>query len=244
MPKIVLISPKGPLYRHRGGIFKKNLRYAPLTLTTLVSLIPSNQDIQFEIYDEGIEEVDLNLEADLVCMTVITGTAGRAYEMSAHFRKRKIPVVLGGPHITLVPDDAQPHADCLVTGYAEQCWPELIKDFTRGELKSRYDQKPDFNLEGLPFPRRELLKKNSYLTTRTFEATRGCIHTCDFCVVPSAWGTKPFQKPVAEIIADIRQHWARKQLRRRQRRQYRPKQRLWRGKKVLGRSIRLHPRAL
>lgn len=210
MPKVVLLSPKGPLYRHRGGIFKKNLRYAPLTLTTLASLIPHGLDIQVEIFDEGIEEIDLDLEADLVGMTVITGTARRSYELSDHFRSRGIPVVLGGPHITLAPEDAQPHADALVTGYAEQTWPTLLRDFVGGELKSRYDQGTDLNLAGLPLPRRELLKKHSYLTTHTFEATRGCIHSCDFCVVPTAWGTQPFQKPVEDIITDIRQHKARK----------------------------------
>jgi radical SAM superfamily enzyme YgiQ (UPF0313 family) len=210
MPKVVLISPKGPLYRHRGGIFKKNLRYAPLTLTTLVSLIPADLGMEVALYDEGIEEIDLDLDADLVCMTVITGTANRAYELSAHFRNRGIPVVLGGPHITLAPDDAAPHADCIVTGYAEKSWPQLLRDFSQGQLGTRYDQAQDFSLTGLPFPRRDLLKKHSYLTTHTFEATRGCIHSCDFCVVPSAWGTKPFQKPVEEIIADIQQHRARK----------------------------------
>jgi len=208
--KIVLLSPKGPLYRYRSGIFKKNLRYAPLTLTTLASLIPEDLDIEVEIYDEGIEEIDLNLEADLICMTVITGTANRAYELSDHFRKRNIPVVLGGPHITLAPEDAEAHADTLVTGYAEKSWPALLRDFVLGELKPRYTQETDFNLSGLPFPRRDLLKKHSYLTTHTFEATRGCVYQCDFCVVPSAWGTKPFQKPVEEIIADIKQHWSRK----------------------------------
>ena len=76
--KLVLISPKGPLYRHRGGIFKQNLRYSPLTLVTLASLIPPELNINVQIFDEGIEDVDLNLEADLIGMTVITGSSKRA----------------------------------------------------------------------------------------------------------------------------------------------------------------------
>src|SRR5690348_4593103 len=107
--KLVLVSPKGPLYRHRGGIFKQNLRYAPLTLTTLASLIPPELDVDVEVVDEGIEDVDLDLKADLIGMTVITGSSMRAYELADHFRSRGIPVVLGGPHITLIPEDAQPH---------------------------------------------------------------------------------------------------------------------------------------
>ena len=77
--KIALISPKGPLYRHRGGIFRKSLRYQPLTLTTLAALAPAELSIEFELYDEGIEDVPPELEADLVGMTVITGCAPRAY---------------------------------------------------------------------------------------------------------------------------------------------------------------------
>ena len=87
--KIALISPKGPLYRHRGGIFRKSLRYQPLTLTTLASLIPPELNARVRLIDEGIEDVDDSLDADLVGMTVITGTANRAYELSARFRSRK-----------------------------------------------------------------------------------------------------------------------------------------------------------
>src|SRR4051794_34071891 len=73
--KIVLISPKGPLYRHRGGIWRKNLRYMPLTLPTLASLIPADVNADVELIEEGIADVPHDLQADLVGMTVITGTA-------------------------------------------------------------------------------------------------------------------------------------------------------------------------
>src|SRR5215204_7293075 len=95
--RIALISPKGPLYRSRGGIFRKSLRYQPLTLTTLAALAPAELAIDFTLYDEGIGEIPLDLAADLVGLTVITGCARRAYELSGHFRRRGITVVLGGP---------------------------------------------------------------------------------------------------------------------------------------------------
>jgi radical SAM superfamily enzyme YgiQ (UPF0313 family) len=208
--KIALISPKGPLYRHRGGIFKKSLRYQPLTLTTLAALIPQDLDVEPVLFDEGITDVPLELGADLVGLTVITGTAPRAYELADHFRRRGITVVLGGPHVTLIPEDAAPHADAIVTGYAEDTWPKLLRDFAAGELESRYDQAPGLDLADRPFPRRDLLPSRHYLTNNVFEATRGCVHSCDFCVVPTAWGRKPYQKPVADVVADIRQHGARK----------------------------------
>lgn len=205
--KIVLISPKGPLYRHRGGIFKKNLRYAPLTLTTLAAYIPPELYASVEIVDEGIEDVDMNIQADLIGMTVITGSSIRAYVLADHFRSRGIPVVLGGPHITLIPEDAAPHADSIVVGYAEDTWPRLLRDFAAGSLQPRYDQAPGLSLADRPFPKREMMKKQHYLTTHVFEATRACVHSCDFCVVPTAWGIKPYLKPVEDVVADIKGHW-------------------------------------
>lgn len=208
--RIALISPKGPLYRHRGGIWRKSLRYQPLTLTTLAALIPPELPVGLQLCDEGITDVPLDLDADLVGLTLVTGTAMRAYELSDHFRRRGITVVLGGPHVTLIPEDAQPHADAIVVGYAEDTWPQLLRDFANGRLKSRYDQSPDLDLADRPFARRDLLPGQCYLTTNVFEATRGCVHNCDFCVVPTAWGRKPLQKPVEQVVADIRQHGAQK----------------------------------
>lgn len=208
--RIALISPKGPLYRHRGGIFRKSLRYQPLTLTTLAALVPPEIDVELQLIDEGIADVPDNLEVDLVGLTVITGTAPRAYELADRFRSRGITVVLGGPHVTLIPEDARPHADAIVVGYAEDTWPQLLRDFQLGQLQSRYDQAADLNLANRPFARRDLLPSSRYLTNNVFEATRGCIHNCDFCVVPTAWGRKPFQKPVEEVIDDIRRHGAKK----------------------------------
>lgn len=208
--RVALISPKGPLYRHRKGIFKKSLRYQPLTLTTLAALVPEDFPAELTLIDEGIQDVPDDIEADLVGLTVITGTAKRAYELADSYRARGITVVLGGPHVTLIPEDAQPHADAIVVGYAEDTWPQLLRDFAAGNLQASYHQAPDLSLAGRPFPRRELLPSKHYITSDVFEATRACIHNCDFCVVPTAWGRKPLQKPVEEVIADIRSRGARR----------------------------------
>ena len=205
--RILLISPKGPLYRHRGGIFGRSLRYMPLTLPTLAALTPRRfnlRDVEISCVDEGIADVHPDLEADLVGMTVITGTAPRAYELAAHFRARGTAVVLGGPHVTLVPDDAQPHADSIVVGYAEEEWPRLLRDFAEGTLRRRYVQSPALDLAISPLPDRSVLPRSRYLTADVFEATRGCVHNCDFCVVPAAWGRKPLQKPIEQVVEDIR----------------------------------------
>ncbi len=202
--RIALISPKGPLYRHRGGIFGQSLRYMPLTLPTLTALVPDDVPADVRCFDEGIADLPANLDADLIGITTITGTAPRAYELARGFRARGIPVVLGGPHVTLVPDDAQPHADSIVVGYAEEEWPRLLRDLVRGELKKRYVQAPDLELDGYPLPDRSVLPRFRYLTRHVFEATRACVHGCEFCVVPSAWGRRPLQKPVEAIVEDMR----------------------------------------
>ncbi len=202
--RLVLISPKGPLYRHRGGIFGRGLRYMPMTFPTLAALIPDDVPVALRCIDEGIESFDPEtLEADLVGMTVITGNAPRAYALAAVFRRRGIPVVLGGPHITLAPEDAQPHADSLVVGLAEITWPQLLRDWRDGVLQPLYDEQPDFTLIS-PFPDRRVLPRRKYLTDAVFEASRGCRHACDFCVSPAAWGRQVWFKPVERVVEDIR----------------------------------------
>src|SRR5690349_18193604 len=158
--RVALISPKGPLYRHRGGIFRRSLRYQPLTLTTLAALIPPQVNVELTLIDEGIADLPDRLDVDLAGLTVITGTAPRAYEISHRLREQGVATVLGGPHVTLVPHDAQPHADSIVVGYAEDTWPRLLCDFADGRLAPRYDQSPDLDLADRPFARRELLPRS------------------------------------------------------------------------------------
>ncbi|HNE13739.1 MAG TPA: radical SAM protein, partial [Accumulibacter sp.] len=205
--KIALISPKGPLYRHRGGIFKKSLRYQPLTLTTLAALVPPELGAEITLYDEGIIELPSQIDAELIGMTVITGTAPRAYELAAHFRARGKIVVLGGPHVTLLPNEAAKHADSICVGYAEDSWPRLLRDFAAGCLQPAYHQGADFTLNRpeMPFARRDLFDSRSFLTQAVFEATRSCAHDCEFCVAPAAWGRKQYQKPIDWVIRDIQQ---------------------------------------
>jgi radical SAM superfamily enzyme YgiQ (UPF0313 family) len=210
--RIVLLSPKGPLYRHRGGIFGKGLRYMPLTLPTLAALIPVELPHTLACYDEGIAELPEDLKADLVGITVITGTAPRAYDIASKLRARGVTVVMGGPHPTLIPEDVQPHADAIVVGYAEDEWPRLLHDFAAGRLKPRYVARPDVVIGGRPLPDRSVLPARRYITKDVFEATRGCVHKCDFCVVPSAWPGRPLQKPPEEIVSDIRRSRSRRAL--------------------------------
>ncbi len=200
--KIVLIMPHGQAHR-KGGIFGKALRYAPLTLTTLAAEIPAELNAEIQLIDEGVEDLMIDkIEADLVGITCITGTSYRAYEIADQLRHREIPVVLGGVHPTLLPDEAQQHADAVVTGYAEESWPQLLRDFSRNQLRSRYEQNAQMKLQSVPEPRRDLLDKSKYITMNTVQAVRGCPWKCSFCVVPVAWPMY-LHRPIPEVIREI-----------------------------------------
>jgi radical SAM superfamily enzyme YgiQ (UPF0313 family) len=201
--KIQLLSPAGEIHRNGTGIFKTSLRYAPLTLTTLAALVPAELNAEVKIQDEGVQPLELDFDADLVGITAITGTAPRAYAIADRLRARGHTVVLGGVHATLLPEEAAPHADALVLGYAEKSWPQLLRDFARGELRPRYFVPTGRSLAGVPVARRDLLKKERYSTINSIEATRGCPHKCDFCVVPTAWANTYAHRPVEEVVAEL-----------------------------------------
>jgi radical SAM superfamily enzyme YgiQ (UPF0313 family) len=202
--KIQLLSPAGEIHRNQTGIFKRSLRYAPLTLTTLAALVPEELQAEITIQDEGVERLNLDFEADLVGITAITGTALRSYDVADRLRSLGHTVVLGGVHPTLLPDEAAEHADAVLTGYGETAWPQLLRDFAQGNLQSRYFSPTGRSLSGVPIARRDLLKKNSYATVNSIEATRGCPHKCEFCVVPTAWNGIYAHRPVEEVVAELR----------------------------------------
>ena len=121
--KIALLAPAGAMHRH-NGLFARALHYAPLTLTTLAGLVPPELDAEIEIYDETVEPIPADLDADLVGITAITGTSVRCYRWADYYRSRGATVVLGGVHPTLVPEEAMLHANAVVIGHAEQSWPD------------------------------------------------------------------------------------------------------------------------
>lgn len=200
--KIALMSPAGAMHRYDGS-FSLALHYAPLTLTTLAALVPTELEADITLYDETIQFLPTEPDVDLIGMTAITGTSRRVYRWADYYRSLGIPVVLGGVHPTLMPDEAARHADAVVTGYAEDTWPQLLRDFAAGRMRPRYDMAPDFQLGGRPTAERHRLPRHRYITRNVVEATRGCLHDCSFCVVPAAWGRRLHTRPVAEVAAEV-----------------------------------------
>lgn len=201
--KIQLLLPAGEIHRNKTGIFKRSLRYAPLTLTTLAALVPEDLNAEITIQDEGVQPINLDFEADIVAISAITGTSLRAYRIADELRAKGRTVVIGGVHATLMPEEAAQHADSVVIGYAEETWPQLLRDFIRGELKPRYSSRPGRELGPIPVARRDLLDARKYATVNSIEAVRGCPHKCDFCVVPVAWSGIYAHRPVKDVIEEL-----------------------------------------
>lgn len=202
MLKLALLAPAGAMHRF-GGSFGKSLHYAPLTLTTLAALVPEDIEADIKIYDETAGRIPLDLDADLIGITCITGTAPRCYAYADYFRKKGKTVMLGGVHPSMLPDEAAQHADVVFTGFSEQTFPQAIRDYLNGSLQKFYHQNKDFSIVGRPSPRRELLNPKRYITTKTVEAIRGCCHTCTFCAYPAAFGRCVYKRPVKEVAAEI-----------------------------------------
>jgi radical SAM superfamily enzyme YgiQ (UPF0313 family) len=200
--KIAFLAPAGAMHRHNGS-FGKSLHYAPLTLTTLAALVPAELAAEVAIYDETAGAIPLDLAADLVCITCITGTSSRCYAYADYFRSRGKTVVLGGVHPTMMPDEAAQHADVVFTGFAEQTFPQMLRDYQQGRLQPRYTQAAEFSMENKVIPRRDLLNKKRYITMNTLEAVRGCSMPCTFCAYPAAFGKTIYRRPIMEIIAEI-----------------------------------------
>lgn len=200
--KILFVLPRTGLYK-KGRGFRKNLTYAPLTLTTLASLVPKEFNAEMRIIDEGVEGCDFeSLTPDIVCLTGVTGHIFRAYEIADGFRRRGITVMLGGVHATLLPDEAKQHADAVVIGHAYRTFPQALRDWRNRGLKDFYkEDAPCF--EGIPWPRRDLLQKSGYISIHTTQAVFGCPHRCEFCVI-SATRAGYHHRPISEIIDEIK----------------------------------------
>jgi len=197
--------PDGHIHKLRIGRLVRSMREAPLTLTTLAALAPPELEIDFELVDGSIDRIPAERPFDLVAISALTGTAPQAYAWAHHFRARGIPVVLGGVHVTLMPEEAAGHADSIVTGPAEEAWPALLRDFSRGRMKRVYKgcASSANSLAGLPTPRRDLQRRSGYMAPHTVMATRGCRNACEFCTVPGIWSGYA-KRPVGEVIDDIK----------------------------------------
>jgi radical SAM superfamily enzyme YgiQ (UPF0313 family) len=196
MKKILLISPA---YRTKLLENVRVLALPPLNLGLLASHTPADYEVR--IIDEAFADIDYETGVDLVGITCMTPLAPRAYEISAEFRKRGVPVVLGGIHPSMMSEEAGRYADAVVVGEGEELWPRLLRDFAAGRMRKLYQaaSRPDITL--LPAPRRDLLT-NKYFV-QTVQTSRGCPHNCKFCSVTRFNGGEYRMREIDNVIAEI-----------------------------------------
>jgi len=184
-----------------GERFVDEARMEPLSLGLLAGLTPSGVDCK--LVDDRIDEIDFDDPTDLVAINIETFTARRAYEISAEYRARGVPVVMGGMHATLVPDEVAEHADAVYTGDAETLWAQVVTDAHEGRLRPRYDGGLGVPQPGA-VPRRDLYAGKGYLPVSLLQFGRGCRFHCEFCAVGEYFNHHNYTRPVDEVVAEIR----------------------------------------
>ncbi len=213
--KIALINPVNSLNVIRAPNLPKSLLnllssfklsargvFPPLNLAVVAALTPP--DIEVRVIDECVEPVDFEGSYDLVGITAITTSALRAYEIAARFREKGTPVVMGGIHASMLPEEALEHADTVAVGEAENIWPRLIEDFKEGRMGRLYRAEALPSLDMVPIPRRDLLKSKDYMVFNTVQTARGCPHDCSFCTVTIFSGSRLRLRPVEKVVEELR----------------------------------------
>lgn len=183
------------------SFLKQRYVSAPLALPTIAGLTPN--DVEVCITDENVEPVDFEEKVDLVAITFNVSGIIRAYEIADEFRRRGVPVVLGGILTSMVPDEALFHADAIVLGEAEGIWQEVVNDFRRGRLQRVYRNSKTPDLKDSPIPRWDLLRSDRYFFHH-LQTTRGCPFNCDFCSVTWFFGGKYRHKPVEKVVEEVK----------------------------------------
>lgn len=173
----------------------------PLGLLTVMSVLRDKHRVKLE--NENIRPVEFFDGPDIVGISVTVDTLPRAIEIAGEFRKRGIPVVAGGIHITTAPDTIPPDAfDALCIGPAEGTWPRIMQDFEQGALKKIYRCDGSFSGADIVSPAYDAIDQRDYLYCNIVHTSRGCSFRCDFCY--NSCGGHPYLKrPIDDVLRDI-----------------------------------------
>lgn len=197
MPRLLLINPSN-IHKHLGNI--RVTAWPPLNLPYLAAVTPRHYHI--EVIDENIEPFEPR-EADIVGITAYTASVYRAYQIAQIYHKKGIPTVMGGIHVSMMPEEALRFCDAVVLGEAETIWPKVLEDFEADNLQKQY-QGSWANLDTLPIPRRDILR-NSYYRWGSIQTSRGCPMNCSFCSVTAFNGRRFRRRPLDSVIEELHQ---------------------------------------
>jgi radical SAM superfamily enzyme YgiQ (UPF0313 family) len=172
-----------------------------LPAASIAGLTP--RDVEVRFYDDRLEAIPFEEPTDLVAISVETYTAKRAYQIASEYRRRRIPVVMGGFHASLRPDEVARYAEAVVIGEAEALWPRVLDDARHGRLEKFYRAEDRPSLEELR-PDRSIFRGKRYLPIGLVEAGRGCHFKCEFCAVQSVFDQTQTRRPIDRILEELR----------------------------------------
>lgn len=200
--RLYMISPCRPedFWRKRRATFT----LPQMSLPILAALTPPH--IEIKMTDELVDDIDFDYPANLVAITTNTTNAPRAYQVAGTFREKGATVIMGGIHPSVMQEEASQHADSVFIGEAEDLWKTVIDDFMDNRLKPVYKATAYPDPADIPFGRWDLLKTDRYYTKRTFQASRGCPHGCNFCSSTQFFGVRHRCRPVGNVIAELKDY--------------------------------------
>jgi radical SAM superfamily enzyme YgiQ (UPF0313 family) len=197
-PVLLLITAASPeIKRARRS---RVLNFQQVTMPYLAAFVPPHWTVLH--IDEAVEPVDFEAQVDLVGITFHTPSAPHAYDVASRFRQRKIPVVLGGPHVTLMPEEARTHGDIIFVGEAELHWPQFLAGFETGLYQQRYSCLAPPSLDQAPMSRKDLFHRRDH-TAGVLFATRGCAYRCDFCALAVMYQRCVRKRPVEAVAREF-----------------------------------------
>ncbi len=196
--KLTLIKPN--IGRMLHGPYIDEGRMEPLQIGVLAALTPPHHSVCF--FDDRMESIAFDEPTDLVAITVETYTAKRAYEIASEYRRRGVPVIMGGVHPTLVPDECLEHADAILLGDAETIWQSMLEDAEHHQLKRVYRASPGVAHPGV-LPRRDLFAGKGYLPMTLMQFSRGCHFHCNFCTIAQYFNSRHYVRHVDEVVREI-----------------------------------------
>jgi radical SAM superfamily enzyme YgiQ (UPF0313 family) len=200
--KLLMITPEN----HEINIFRKRQlnNFVQITMPYLAAFVDPEKYL-ITLVDEYNQRIPYDQHFDLVAITVNTSNAAHCYQMALEFRGKGGKVIFGGPHVSLLPDEAMEHCDFLIIGEAEHTWPEFLRDFYLGNCSKKvYTMKEVPNLVGIPIPRRDLIHSRLF-TKGAVIASRGCPYHCSYCNLKQIYHDSFRTRPINEVIEDIKQ---------------------------------------